>query len=62
VETNANPQHVTTRSGRLITRPSRYALVTKVARSVWEEQAAKVAIEKELRQLIEELVAIVPVK
>jgi hypothetical protein len=37
-------------------------LVTKVARSAWEEQAAKIAIEKELRQLIEELVAIVPVK
>jgi hypothetical protein len=62
VETNASPQHVTTISGRLITRPSRYALVTKVARSAWEEQAAKVAIEKELWQLIEELVAIVPIK
>ena len=62
METNASPQHVTTISGRLITRPSRYALVTKVARSAWEEQAAKVAIEKELWQLIEELVAIVPVK
>jgi len=37
-------------------------LVTKVARLAWEEQAAKVAVEKELRQLIEELVAIVPVK
>jgi hypothetical protein len=45
-----------------VTRPSRYALVTKVARSAWEEQAAKIAIEKELWQLIEELVAIVPVK
>jgi hypothetical protein len=61
-ETEASPQHVTTRSGRLVTRPSRYALVTKVARSAWEEQAAKIAIEKELWQLIEELVVIVPVK
>ena len=61
-ETERNPQNVTTRPGRLVTRPSRYALVTKVARSAWEEQAAKVAIEKELRQLTEELVAIVPVK
>jgi hypothetical protein len=61
-ETDAGPRHVTTRSGRLITRPSRYALVMTVARSAWEEEVAKVAIEKELRQLIEELVAIAPVK
>jgi hypothetical protein len=37
-------------------------LVTKVASSAWEEQAAKVALKKELWQLIEELVAIVPVR
>jgi ribonuclease HI len=43
-------------------RKQKYALATKVARSAWEEQAAKNAIEKELWQLIEELVAIVPVK
>jgi hypothetical protein len=50
---------VVTRSGRQVTRPSRYAMVTKVARSAWQEEAAKIAIKKELAQLIEELVSIV---
>jgi hypothetical protein len=53
---------VVTRSGRQVTRPSRYAMVTKVAHSAWQEEAAKEAIKKELAQLIDELVAIVPVK
>jgi len=53
---------VVTRSGRQVTRPSRYAMVMKVARSAWQEEAAKEAIKRELAQLIKELVAIVPVK
>jgi hypothetical protein len=53
---------VVTRSDRQVTRPSRYAMVSKVVRSAWQEEAAKIAIKKELAQLIEELVAIVPVK
>jgi hypothetical protein len=61
-EAEEGSQQVTTRSGRLVTRPSRYALVTKVARLAWQEQVAKDAIMKELRQLIKELVAIVLVK
>jgi hypothetical protein len=53
---------VVTRSGRQVIRPSRYAMITKVTRSAWQEEAAKEAIKKELAQLVEELVAIVPVK
>jgi hypothetical protein len=53
---------VTTRSGRQIMRPSRYAAVTKVSRSEWKQERTERAIKKELSQLFEELVAIVPVK
>jgi hypothetical protein len=37
-------------------------MVTKVSCSAWQEEAAKEAIKRELKQLVEELVAIVPVK
>jgi hypothetical protein len=37
-------------------------MVTKVARLAWQKEAAKLAIRKELAQLIEELVVIVPIK
>jgi hypothetical protein len=53
---------VTTRSGRQIMRPSRYAAVTKVSRSEWKQERTERAIKKELSQMFEELVAIVPVK
>jgi hypothetical protein len=53
---------VVTRSSRQVTRPSRYAMVMMVARSAWQEEAAKKAIKKELAQLVKELGAIVPVK
>jgi hypothetical protein len=53
---------VMTRSGRQIVRPSRYAAVTKVSRSDWKQAHTEKAIKKELSQLFEELVAIVPVK
>ena len=43
---------VTTRSGRVITLPSRYAAVTKVARSKWEQESADAAIKGELRQIV----------
>jgi hypothetical protein len=43
-------------------RPSRFAAVTKVTRDAWKEALANQAIKKELRQLFEELVALVPVK
>jgi hypothetical protein len=53
---------MTTRSGREIRMPSRYAAVTKVSQKEWKEQQATKAIKKELAQLFDELVAIVPVK
>ncbi len=43
-------------------RPSRFAAVTKVSRDAWKEALVNQAIKKELRQLFEELVALVPVK
>jgi hypothetical protein len=52
----------TTRSGREIRLPSKYAAVTKVSQKGWQEEQASIAIKKELSQLFEELVAIVPVK
>jgi hypothetical protein len=53
---------ITTRSGREVVRPSRYAAVTKVSHDEWKQELADKAIKKELSQLFEELVAIVPVK
>jgi hypothetical protein len=53
---------VTTRSGRQIVRPSSYAAVTRVSRDASKEALATQAIKKELRQLFEELVALVPLK
>jgi hypothetical protein len=53
---------VTTRSGREIIRPSRYAAVTKVSQKEWKQEQATKAIKKELSQIFEELVAIVPIK
>jgi hypothetical protein len=43
-------------------RPSRYAAVTRVSRDAWKEALATQAIKKELKQLFEELVALVLVK
>jgi hypothetical protein len=57
-----NEPVVTTRSGRQVVRPSRFAAVTKVSRDAWKEALVNQAIKKELRQLFEELVALVPVK
>jgi hypothetical protein len=57
-----NQPAVTTRSGRQVVRPSRFVAVTKVTRDAWKEALANQAIKKELRQLFEELVALVPVK
>ena len=53
---------VTTRSGRQVVRPVRFAAVTRVSRSAWKETLVTQAIKKELKQLFEELVALVPVK
>jgi hypothetical protein len=53
---------VTTRSGRTVMLPSRYAAATKVSRSEWEQKPADDAIKKELRQLFLELVALVPLR
>ncbi len=53
---------VTTRSGREIIRPSTYTAVTKVLQKEWKQEQATKAIKKELSQLFEELVAIVPIK
>jgi hypothetical protein len=45
-----------------VVRPSRYAAVTKVLHDEWKQELTDKAIKKELSQLFEELVAIVPVK
>jgi hypothetical protein len=45
-----------------VVRPSHFAAVTKVATKEWQQEQSKIAIKKELKQLFEELVAIVPVK
>ncbi len=52
----------TTRLGRQVVRPSRFAAVTKVSQKQWQEEQARKAIKKELIQLFEELEAIVPIK
>jgi hypothetical protein len=54
-------QSITKRAGRSIMRPSQYAAVTKNARSEWQEEATKRAIMNELRQLFQEMVAVLPV-
>jgi hypothetical protein len=46
---------VTTRSGRVVQRPSRFLGVTKVSRSEWKEVACEEAIKAELKQLFKEL-------
>jgi hypothetical protein len=53
---------VTTRSGRVIQRPSRFLGVTKVSRSEWKEVACEQAIKAELRQLFDELNALQVIK
>jgi hypothetical protein len=49
---------VRTRSGRTVTRPARFANVTKVNRSEWKEKVSKDAIKAELKQLFDELKAL----
>jgi hypothetical protein len=58
----ADQPRITTRSGREIRLPSRYVAVTKVSQKEWQEEQASIAIKKELSQLFEELVAILPVR
>jgi len=53
---------VTTRSGRVIQRPSRFLAVTKVSRSEWREVACEQAIKAELSQLFDELKALQVIK
>jgi hypothetical protein len=53
---------VTMRSGRVVMLPSRYAAVTKVSRSEWEQKSADDAIKRDLRQLFLELIALVPLR
>jgi hypothetical protein len=62
VEEKEEERPVVTRSGRTVVRPSRFAAVTKVATKEWYQEQSKIAIKKELKQLFEALVAIVPVK
>jgi hypothetical protein len=56
------PARVTTRSGREVVRPSRYAAVTKVSQGEWKQEHSDKAIKKELTQLFKEMVAKMPVK
>jgi hypothetical protein len=51
-----------TRSGREVRRPSRFAGVTKVARSRWNKKPASDAIKAELTQMFVDLKALQPVK
>jgi hypothetical protein len=55
---NEDNQPVTTRSGRVVQRPSRFLGVTKVSRSEWKEVACEEAIKVELKQLFQELKAL----
>jgi hypothetical protein len=54
----AEEQEVRTRSGRTVTRPARFANVTKVNRSDWKEKACEDTIKAELKQLFVELKAL----
>jgi len=51
-----------TRSGREVRRPSRFAVVTKVVRSRWNEKSTSDAIKAELTQMFVDLKALQPVK
>jgi hypothetical protein len=48
-ETEINPPVVTTRSGREVVRPSRYAAVTKVSRNEWKQEHTEKVIKKNCR-------------
>jgi hypothetical protein len=61
-EDDEEKEPVTTHSGREVRRPSRFAGVTKVARSRWTEKNASDAIKAELQQLFVDLNALRPVK
>jgi hypothetical protein len=53
---------VRTRSGRLVTKPSKFLAVTKVAAEDWKEAENTKAIKIELKMLFEELKALRPIR
>jgi hypothetical protein len=61
-EASAETEGTRTRSGRLITKPSRFLAVTKVSAKEWKDVENTKAIKIELRMLIEELKALRPVR
>jgi hypothetical protein len=58
IEVERENQEVRTRSGRTVTRPARFANVTKVNRFEWKEKACEDVIKAELKQLFIELKAL----
>jgi hypothetical protein len=62
IEEERENQEVRTRSGRTVTRPARFANVTKVNRSEWRERACKDTIKAELKQLFIELKALCAIR
>ena len=49
---------MTTRSGRVVNKPSRFLAVTKISRKDWKDQAVEKAIKEEIRMLFEDLKAL----
>jgi hypothetical protein len=49
---------MTTRSGRVINKPSRFMAATKISRKDWKDQAVEKAIKEEIKMLFEDLKAL----
>jgi hypothetical protein len=61
-EASAETEGTRTRSGRLVTKPSRFLAVTKVSAEEWKDVENAKAIKIELRMLFEELKVLRPVR
>jgi hypothetical protein len=61
-EVSEEGQGTRTRSGRLVTKPSKFLAVTKVSAEEWKDVENAKAIKIELRMLFEELKALRPVR
>jgi hypothetical protein len=49
---------MTTRSGRVVNKPSRFMAVTKISRKDWKDQAVEKAIKEEIKMLFSDLKAL----
>jgi plasmid replication initiation protein len=48
----------TTRSGRVVNKPSRFMAVTKISRKDWKDQAVEKGIKEEIKMLFADLKAL----